>query len=221
MLDKKFDLVNQPSLKQLVYDMLHNMIIRGELKPGERITEDELSQSMNISRAPIREGLNMLERDGFVEIIPRKGAIVSKVSQKIVDNIWMCRIALEPIAARETVHNIPKSEALAVLDELNGIMNGGANSDSYIHSDLAVHELYYEYLDNDIMKSILINLRQHSTRVRWIKEQKCPDPEEIILSTREHIEIVKAIIDEDEEALCEAVLRHTLNSKERVKYSIG
>ena len=63
---------SSPSLKQLVYDNLKERIIQGELKPGTRLREEDLSTDMNISRAPIREALNMLERDGFTTIVPRK-----------------------------------------------------------------------------------------------------------------------------------------------------
>ena len=54
------DLGIQPSLKQLVYENLQGKIIQGDLAPGTRLTEDDLAQSMNISRAPVREALNML-----------------------------------------------------------------------------------------------------------------------------------------------------------------
>lgn len=220
-MEKNLDLGNQPSLKQSVYDTLHRMIIHGELKPGERITEEELSKSMNISRAPIREGLSMLERDGFVEIVPRKGVTVSPVTDKLVDNIWGCRIALEPAAARESIHNIPREEAEKVLEELNGLLESGTvNPDKYIASDLNVHGLYFKYLDNEMMQSILANLRQHSIRARWIKEQRNPDPEDFVVSTKEHIEIVKAIIAQDGEAAYEAVFRHIANSRERVRASV-
>ena len=76
------DFSSSPSLKQLVYDNLKERIINGELKPGTRLREEDLSTEMNISRAPIREALNMLERDGFTMIVPRKGAIVAEVMKE-------------------------------------------------------------------------------------------------------------------------------------------
>ena len=84
------NLGSKPSLKQLVYDNLRDQIIQGKLEPGMKLTEDELAQSMNISRAPIREALNMLERDGFAKIIPRKGAVVAGISRKDAADIWSC-----------------------------------------------------------------------------------------------------------------------------------
>lgn len=83
-------------MKQLAYETLQRQIINGQLQPGSRLTEEELSRSMSISRAPIREALNMLERDGFTKIIPRRGAVVTDVSRQDVINIWEVRALLEP-----------------------------------------------------------------------------------------------------------------------------
>ena len=82
-------------------------IINGELKPGTRLREEDLSTEMNISRAPIREALNMLERDGFTMIVPRKGAIVAEVMKEDIKYIWEMRALLEPYAAKESVKSIP------------------------------------------------------------------------------------------------------------------
>lgn len=94
---------SNPSLKQLVYDNLKERIISGELKPGMRLREEDLSSEMNISRAPIREALNMLERDGFTTIMPRKGAIVAEVRKEDIRYIWEMRALLEPYAAKQSV----------------------------------------------------------------------------------------------------------------------
>ena len=94
------DFGSNPSLKQLVYDNLKERIINGTLKPGMRLREEDLSNEMNISRAPIREALNMLERDGFTTIVPRKGALVSEVKKEDLYYIWELRALLEPYAAK-------------------------------------------------------------------------------------------------------------------------
>ena len=115
------NLGSKPSLKQLVYENLQNMIVQGKLEPGEKLIEDDLAQAMHISRAPIREAISMLERDGFVRIIPRKGAIVAEVSEKDAMDIWKCRLALEPFAAREAMPHIPTEELEAALKRISKI----------------------------------------------------------------------------------------------------
>ena len=101
---------NIPSLKKLVYDNLKERIISGELKPGTRLREEDLSEEMNISRAPIREAFNMLERDGFTVIVPRKGAIVAEATKEERDYIWEMRGILEPYAAVKSMPLISEEE---------------------------------------------------------------------------------------------------------------
>lgn len=73
-----------PSLKQRVYDCLLQQIVSGELPPGTHLMEAEIAQAMCISRAPIREALNMLERDGFTRSIPHRGSEVAEVTMQNV-----------------------------------------------------------------------------------------------------------------------------------------
>ncbi|MDO4845641.1 MAG: GntR family transcriptional regulator [Oscillospiraceae bacterium] len=212
-----FDLGNLPSLKQLVYDHLLQMIIHGDLMPGERLAEDALSQSMNISRAPIREALNMLERDGFASIIPRKGAVVSSITNKDIRDIWTCRLALEPFAAKLSIHLIPEKAASDLLQELVSLAAAPYDLDRYIRSDIEVHELLYKYLDNAYLKSILENLKAHSIRMRWLNEKLNSDPTYYLLPTKEHQHILECILKRDEDALFHAVQQHLIDSSVRTQ----
>ena len=211
----KFDIAANPSLKQLVYEKLQQMIIRGELKPGERLTEEDLSQAMNISRAPIREALNMLERDGFTKIIPRKGAIVAEVSVKDSLDIWKCRLALEPFAAKEACRNIPKDKVAMALVHIQELERQ-YDFEKYIASDLEVHELYYTYLDNPYMLTILNNLKAHSIRMRWLQENQHQDMRTPQVSMQEHKKILEAFLHDDENGAYAAVQEHIRNSSTRL-----
>jgi DNA-binding GntR family transcriptional regulator len=90
------DLGNNLSLKDRTYQNTKLQIIRGNLKSGRHLFEEELSKAMNISRAPIREALNRLEKEGFVTIIPRKGAVVAHITAQEVKNIFEIREILDP-----------------------------------------------------------------------------------------------------------------------------
>ena len=109
------DIGKIPSLKRLVYDNLKERIISGELKPGTRLREEDLSVEMNISRAPLRDAFNMLERDGFTVIVPRKGAGVAEATEEERDYIWEMRAILEPYAAVKSMSLI-SDEKIAKLE---------------------------------------------------------------------------------------------------------
>ena len=209
---------SNPSSKQLVYDNLKERIISGELKPGMRLREEDLSSEMNISRAPIREALNMLERDGFTTIVPRKGAIVAEVRKEDIRYIWEMRALLEPYAAKQSVASIPGKKIEEVKAHLLLVQQHPEDMADYAASDLEVHEMLVDYLENRFLKSTLQNMKAHSLRLRWAAEYDNEDTQESIVqdATREHLEIVAALETRDPDSVYDTVKMHVENSKNRL-----
>jgi len=100
------DLGNHLSLKDRVYQNIKFQIINNNLKPGIRLLEEEIAKAMNISRAPIREAFNRLEKEGFVTIIPRKGAAVSNITTQMIEDIFEIRENLESLAINNSLGKI-------------------------------------------------------------------------------------------------------------------
>ncbi len=69
-------------LRDVVFNTLRQAILRGELKPGERLMEIQLANKLGVSRTPIREAIRKLELEGLVLMIPRKGAEVAEITEK-------------------------------------------------------------------------------------------------------------------------------------------
>ena len=90
-------------LRDVVFNTLRQAILRGELKPGERLMEIALSQRLGVSRTPVREAIRMLEQEGLVIMIPRKGAQVAEISEKdLKDVLDACRYYFEQTGRRIT-----------------------------------------------------------------------------------------------------------------------
>lgn len=85
-------------LRDVVFHTLRQAILRGELKPGERLMEIKLANKLGVSRTPIREAIRMLELEGLVIMIPRKGAEVADISEKSLRDVLEVRGALEELA---------------------------------------------------------------------------------------------------------------------------
>jgi DNA-binding GntR family transcriptional regulator len=111
------------SLVEQIAEFLTNAIIEGELETGERLVENELRRRFGISRGPIREAFRILEQNGLISNIPRKGAFVRKITQKDIEENFPVRACLEALAARLAVsHLTPEHFAemklnLARMDE--------------------------------------------------------------------------------------------------------
>ena len=210
------NLGSTPSLKSMVYDNLQRMIVQCQLAPGQKLTEEELARSMDISRAPIREALNMLDRDGFVKIIPRKGAVVTEVSDEEAREIWRCRLVLEPFAAREATPNIPQSELEHLLAEVEYLEQQPYQFDIMIKSDLKLHNLYHKYSGNKYLEGILENLQSHATRVRWLRESSDISRAMPSVAIVEHKAILEAFMARDGEAAARAVQTHMRKGGQRL-----
>ncbi len=213
---QEMDLGSRPSLKQLVYENLQSRIIQGQLEPGTKLTEESVAQAMNISRAPIREALSMLERDGFVRVVPRKGAVIAEVTEKDTEDIWHFRAVLEPIAAREAMPYIPEQEIRRALEHVIDLQTASYTFDQYMASDLEVHALYYRYLDNEYMKAVLDNLKAHSLRVRWLREIRHRGSSDSMASVKEHRTILESLLRQDPEQVYDSVRIHIEKSAERL-----
>ena len=79
---------NYKPLRELVFDSLRKAIILGKLKPGERLMEIQLAEEMGVSRTPVREAIRKLELEGFVVMVPRRGAYVAGVSVKDIADVF-------------------------------------------------------------------------------------------------------------------------------------
>ena len=88
------------TIQQAVADAVRVRIIAGELEAGTRIDQDALAAEFSVSRMPVREALRQLGAEGFVTIVPHRGAIVTALSPGEVEEIYEIRAALEGVAAR-------------------------------------------------------------------------------------------------------------------------
>ena len=87
-------------LRDVVFNTLRQAILRGELKPGERLMEIQLANKLGVSRTPIREAIRKLELEGLVLMIPRKGAEVAEITEKNMRDVLEVRKALEELAVQ-------------------------------------------------------------------------------------------------------------------------
>ena len=103
-------------LRDVVFNTLRRAILRGELKPGERLMEIQLANKLGVSRTPIREAIRKLELEGLVLMIPRKGAEVAEITEKNLRDVLEVRCALEELGVQLACDRIDK-EGIQKLHE--------------------------------------------------------------------------------------------------------
>jgi DNA-binding GntR family transcriptional regulator len=98
-------LTNITNLSEQIADHITEKIIRLEIRPGERIKETKIADELNVSRSPIREALRILEKNRLVELIPRRGARVTELSETFIVQLCDVLMALFRLMARQCVEN--------------------------------------------------------------------------------------------------------------------
>lgn len=118
--------INTKSIREQVTDILRMRIINGELKPGDRISERDISRELNISTTPIKEAIRGLETAGLLITLPRKGTMVSEFAKQNLSQQSTLRSALEGVAANLAARNMDKDacERLKTsLDEVEKLLD--------------------------------------------------------------------------------------------------
>jgi len=189
-------LENYKPLREIVLEALKDAIVNGKLKPGERLMEQQVAEELCVSRTPVREAIRKLEIEGFIIIVPRKGAYVSDVSLKDIAQVFEVRAAMEALAAGLAAQRI-SDEQLGVLEKKLAEVESVAESldlDSIIQFDTDFHEIIYNASKNDRLVQILHNLREQIQRYRTTS---LASPGRLKDTIKEHRELLEAISTRD------------------------
>lgn len=155
-------------LRDLVLEAIREAIINGSLQPRERLMEIQLAEELGVSRTPVREALRKLELEGFIVMIPRKGAYVSDLTMKDIADVFEIRAALEGLAAALAAERITEEE----LEEMERLLveKGEAinqnDIDKLVEVDTKFHETMYKASRNERLTGIISNLREQIQRFR-------------------------------------------------------
>lgn len=215
----KIDVRNYKPLGEIVFDYLKNAIISGELKPGERLMEIGIAQQLGVSRTPVREAIRKLEKEQFIEMIPRKGAYVSSTTLKDMMDVLEVRRLIEGFAAELAAEKM-KDDALADLYRTHkSFLKALDDNDreAMVALDNEFHDLIMTASDNLKLIEIQKSLSEQVLRYRssYFNEFKNFDE----LRTM-HERIYKAIEEKDVRAAGEVSREHVaLVEKRVIEYS--
>ena len=197
-------------LRDVVFNTLRQAILRGELKPGERLMEIQLANKLGVSRTPIREAIRKLELEGLVLMIPRKGAEVAEITEKSLKDVLEIRRALEDLAVRLACEKITKEELKELKkagDEFKKVLKS-QDITEVAEADVRFHDVIYMATDNPKLIQLLNNFREQMYRFR-VEYLKKDEVRPQLLA--EHDEIIKYITQGNKEEASRVVTRHIEN----------
>ena len=197
-------------LRDVVFNTLRQVILRGELKPGERLMEIQLANKLGVSRTPIREAIRKLELEGLVLMIPRKGAEVADITEKSLRDVLEVRKALEELAVQLTCDKITKEQIRELEQAAEQFKKTLKSNDitEIAEADVRFHDIIYLATDNQKLILLLNNLREQMYRYR-IEYLKRADKYSQLLA--EHEEIIRRIEKKQKKEAAEIVCKHIDN----------
>ncbi|GIN22222.1 MAG TPA: GntR family transcriptional regulator [Bacillus bacterium] len=202
------------SLKQSVYTTLKDAILARKLPPGKQIVENVISESLNISRTPIRSAIDLLAADGLVEIIPNKGAFVINPSLDEVLQAYELRKELEIMAVQKSLDSLAETD-FAGMEKIVTLEKEALYSKdlrTYVKANESFHLAITKRSGNIFLNEFIEKLI-NQTSIYLILfdiffEENSPQP----YGYKEHLEIVELMREKNVEALKKTLERHFDNA---------
>ena len=140
-----------PNLVDQVYEAVLDAICSGRLAPGEPVVQEQVAETLNVSRQPVVQALVLLKKQGFVEPAGRKGHRVAPLDPKMARRVYAIRGALDRLAAREAARNpAAEAELSDALEKGRALLSNGTVAD-LIAADVAFHQAIYDLAGNPLI----------------------------------------------------------------------
>jgi DNA-binding GntR family transcriptional regulator len=193
-------------LRQSVYDALIDLIVGGELRPGQHMVETDLARQLGVSRQPIREALHRMEAEGWVDLRPSQGAFVHVPTDSEVDELLDVRALLEAETARLAARASSPAQ-VARLREISLEGKAAAAADDFGEA-VTVNSLFHAEIAAIGGNAVLAELADIvGRRVQWY--YRLVAPERGPGSWTEHDELINAIEENDADRAESLARKHT------------
>lgn len=202
---------NAPSLREQVAANIREAIAQGHFRPGMRLIERELCESLGVSRTSLREALRELEAEGLVTNVPNRGPIVAKISLELAESIYQVRGVLEALAARLFTRRA-SAEQIRDLVAATEALESAYQQPDPAERILVKNEFYKVLLNGAANEVVTLTLTTMHLRISQLRSTSLMQPERAKASIEEIWELVHAIKARDEEAAHNICLRHVDNA---------
>jgi len=204
--------VPKKSLKESAYEKISDYIIRENLKPGDMLPpEESLTKIADASRTPVRAALNMLEQEGVIETIPRRGTFITQISLKDVQELFQLREAIEGLAARLAARRVDQDQLSIIEKILNDAMkeeDPERKQKLFDEGDDMLHTFIFDQSGNQRLRQVS---RTYSTILKIEINVSNTIPGVVEKFHDDHAEVITALRNQDSAAAERAMKKHISN----------
>ena len=191
-LPERVDKFKRPLARQEVYETLQKWIVEGVYKPGENMRDQELAEALGVSRTPVREALQRLEDEGFVQTAANRWTRVAQIDSSMADNLYPIIETLECLALSLAQDHLSPADLQAMADANESLRRAIAINDASAayQADEAFHQVFIQRSGNPDLIHLLY---ESKLKLRWLEMIYFADCALATESLREHETIVSAL----------------------------
>ena len=190
-----------------IHDRIRQAILRGEIAPGDELSQVQLARELGVSRTPLREGLRMLVHEGLLEGSSGRQLRVAGFSIKDMEQLYVQRVTLEAIAVRITVPRLT-TDSIERMEQCDAEMAGRAAAGDYEEWEVPHRRLHGEFVSaaGDRMTALIRQLSDHAERYRRLYTLQAPGS--YAIGRFEHRSIIGACRSGDRDEASRALAEH-------------
>jgi DNA-binding GntR family transcriptional regulator len=209
----------QSPLRRSSYEAIKAMIVTGQLAPGQRVTELDLAEQLQVSRTPVREALNRLQRDGLVVERPRTGFAVVQFDETMLREVFDLRLELDSYATRLAVLRITDEQVMSlteILDKCDELARTDPSPRGRLEEmelGMELHRQIARISGNSLLAELLDGLLVKCQVYVWMELTQL---DEFHAARADHRMIVEAIAARDADQACEHSRSHIRQSRDGI-----
>lgn len=192
------------TLAEKAFISLHQAILTGRLRPGERIPIEDLASALEMSPMPVREAIRRLDALGLVENVPHKGARITELSISDLRDIYDARLSLEPLAIARAAQRFTDEDAVRARAVLATMRSAASGSVELWRAHSELHLTLYRAAGSDWIVRLIQPLWESSERYRLAMNTESVGPR----NARMHEALVQACVRHDPERAAHELTNH-------------
>ncbi|GAA2328297.1 GntR family transcriptional regulator [Streptomyces caniferus] len=208
------------SLAERAYRAIRDRLVMLEIRPGAPINEDQLAQSLDVGRTPVREALKRLQYERLITTFPRRGTFATEVNITDLAHISEVRQELEPLAAAQAARRATaadRANLAAVRRELESVDARQRDADALMRLDLQVHRAIYAATHNPYLEDTLVRHDNLATRIWCLFVERMSD---MAGHVEEHGPLIEAIVAGDPAKAARLARQHVEGFERAIREAI-
>ncbi len=190
-----------------VYDYVSRQILLGQFPGGSFVEEEQISSAMNVSRTPVREAFHRLEAERFIDLLPRRGALVRQVTAQELSDLYETRRLVEGYAiARICQGKLPIPSEMASLMKRMMLLRNSESHIEHVMMDWSFHRAMVSAGGNEVLAEAYDSLR--SKKLRVATAAMAVNPQRIGRILDEHRQLLAALVSHDESTARQVLEQH-------------